>query len=96
MNDQERFSDLVYLDETLAFRAAYTALELTKLMSASVDTTRNQKENEIFALDTERTVRQHLAYIAFKLAREAFQDHKWVDQRTKGLIEALLKAFALK
>ena len=89
------FLSLGFLEDTLAFRAANSALELTKVMQAS-EASAKEKENEVFALDVNRVIRQHITYVVFRITRERLETNQWRDMRCKHYLEAFLKIFALK
>lgn len=53
-----------------------------------------EKENDLFAVDVNRTVRQHIIFIAFRIARQRLAKFNFTSANGQKLVEALLRMFA--
>ena len=83
------------LERAMAVRSLYLIGYTAKLHKDSKESSKT-KTNELFAMEVQKMVKTHLAYILFKMSRERFDEHQFVDQKVKVPVELLLKIFALK
>lgn len=54
------------------------------------------KQNELFALNTDKMARSHLIYILYKMTKDRIDEYPFVDVKVKVPLELLVKVFALK
>jgi len=54
------------------------------------------KQNELFALNTDKMARAHLAYILFKMTKDRIDAYPFVDVKVKVPLQLLVKVYALK
>lgn len=77
-----QFNDLDHIEKALAVRAGYCVRDLRERMKSSSASNKEQ-ENEIFALDIGHTVRLHLIYLSYKIAKDHLAASSFKDDKIK-------------
>ena len=63
---------------------------------AASELTEKERQNDVFAVEVNRTSRFHTALSIYRLAHQRLKNFKWTSENNKKFLEACLAVFALK